>query len=54
LLDSVSVKAQPDNWPKRQRKAFGLPIYPFNRDPFQCPILSLRIASGDKEFTCAP
>jgi hypothetical protein len=34
--------AQLDKWSRRQRKAFGLSIHPFNRDPFERSIPSLR------------
>jgi hypothetical protein len=53
LLDSISAKAQPDGWPRRQRKAFGLSIEPFNRDPFERSIPSLRAsrAKGNRMRT---
>src|ERR1019366_3124738 len=34
---------------RRQRKAFGFSIQPFNRDPFERPIPSLRSMSGERK-----
>jgi hypothetical protein len=54
LLDSVPVKAQPNHSPRRQRKAFGLSIHPFDRNPFERSIPSLRGFSGERKSHAHP
>jgi len=54
FLDSVAIKAQHNRDSRRQRNAFGLSIQPFNRDPFECPVPSLRSMSGERKFHAHP